>query len=68
MDEETREYLEKIGDSARHLLGLINDILDMSRIESGRMILRKEEFSFTHHTGTDQHHGHVPMQRKGTQI
>ena len=43
---ETRDYLEKIGESARHLLGLINDILDMSRIESGRMILRKEEFSF----------------------
>ena len=43
---ETREYLEKIGDSARHLLGLINDILDMSRIESGRIVLRKEEFSF----------------------
>ena len=43
---ETRDYLEKIGVSARHLLGLINDILDMSRIESGRMILRKEEFSF----------------------
>ena len=43
---EAREYLEKIGSSARHLLGLINDILDMSRIESGRMILRKEEFSF----------------------
>ena len=43
---ETREYLEKIGGSARHLLGLINDILDMSRIESGRIILRKEEFSF----------------------
>lgn len=46
LDPETREYLEKIGGSARHLLGLINDILDMSRIESGRMILRKEEFSF----------------------
>ena len=44
--DETREYLEKIGGSARHLLGLINDILDMSRIESGRMVLRKEEFSF----------------------
>ena len=43
---ETREYLEKIGGSAKHLLGLINDILDMSRIESGRMVLRKEEFSF----------------------
>ena len=43
---ETREYLEKIGGSARHLLGLINDILDMSRIESGRMVLQQEEFSF----------------------
>lgn len=43
---ETREYFEKIGESARHLLGLINDILDMSRIESGKMILGKEEFSF----------------------
>ena len=44
---ETKEYLEKIGGSARHLLGLINDILDMSRIESGHFILRKEEFSFS---------------------
>ncbi len=45
--KETREYLEKIGASARHLLGLINDILDMSRIESGRLVIRKEEFSFS---------------------
>ena len=44
---ETREYMEKISGSARHLLGLINDILDMSRIESGRMTLRKEEFNFS---------------------
>ena len=44
---ETREYLEKIDGSARHLLGLINDILDMSRIESGRMVIRKEEFAFS---------------------
>lgn len=43
---QTREHLEKIGASARHLLGIINDILDMSRIESGRMELRDEEFSF----------------------
>ena len=43
---QTREHLEKIGASAKHLLGLINDILDMSRIESGRMILKDEEFSF----------------------
>ncbi|MBQ6150717.1 MAG: ATP-binding protein [Mogibacterium sp.] len=45
--EKTREYLEKIGASAEHLLHLINDILDMSRIESGRMILKNEEFPFS---------------------
>ncbi len=43
---KTRDQLEKIGASAKHLLGLINDILDMSRIESGRMVLKQEEFLF----------------------
>ena len=46
LSPKTRENLEKIGASAKHLLGLINDILDMSRIESGRMVLKDEEFSF----------------------
>ncbi|MBQ9262915.1 MAG: response regulator [Clostridia bacterium] len=46
ISDTTREYLEKIGTSARHLLGIINDILDMSRIESGRMTIKSEEFSF----------------------
>ena len=46
LSPHTREQLEKIGSSAKHLLGLINDILDMSRIESGRMVLKNEEFSF----------------------
>ena len=46
LPEKTREYLEKIGLSAQHLLSIINDILDMSRIESGRMAVKNEEFSF----------------------
>ncbi len=45
LQPETRDQLEKIGASAKHLLGLINDILDMSRIESGRMTLKDEPFS-----------------------
>ncbi len=46
ISETTRDYLEKIDVSAKHLLSLINDILDMSRIESGRMVIRNEEFRF----------------------
>ena len=45
--DKVKEYLEKIGASAQHLLGIINDILDMSRIESGRMTVKQEEFSFS---------------------
>ncbi len=47
LSARTTDYLKKIGSSAQHLLGLINDILDMSRIESGRMIIRNEEFAFS---------------------
>ena len=46
ISETTREHLEKIGMSAQHLLSIINNILDMSRIESGRMSVKNEEFSF----------------------
>ena len=44
--EKVKEYLARIGTSANHLLRIINDILDMSRIESGRMTIKSEEFSF----------------------
>ncbi|MBQ9480421.1 MAG: response regulator [Selenomonadaceae bacterium] len=43
---ETREQFKKIGASAKHLLSIINDILDVSRIESGRTVLKNEEFAF----------------------
>lgn len=46
ISDKTRGYLEKISTSAEHLMHIINDILDMSRIESGRMSVNHEEFSF----------------------
>ena len=46
LDDDTREIVTQIGTSARQLICLINDILEMSLIESGNMKLRNEEFSF----------------------
>lgn len=43
--EFVMDCLGKITSSSRHLLALINEILDMSRIESGKMVLTEEDFS-----------------------
>ena len=45
--EKEADCISKIGISARYLLSLINDILDMSRIESGKMLLKNEKFLFS---------------------
>lgn len=42
---KVRDCLRKIALSSRHLLGLINDVLDMAKIESGKMILNVEQLS-----------------------
>ena len=43
--EQVKEYLEKIMTSGNHLLSLINDVLDMSRIESGKIRLEEKPCS-----------------------
>ena len=45
-NERVRKCLESISVSSRHLLTLVNEILDMSRIESGNLILAEQAFDF----------------------
>ncbi len=44
LDPETRDSLEKIGKSGEHLLGLINNILDVNRINSGELEVKNAKF------------------------
>lgn len=43
--DKVREYTKKIMASGQHLLSLINDVLDVSKIESGKVVLNLEEFT-----------------------
>ena len=44
-EEKVREYAKKIDVSAQHLLGIINDVLDMSKIEAGKTVFKYSDFS-----------------------
>jgi signal transduction histidine kinase len=45
INEKQEEYLKDVLSSGQHLLGLINDILDLSKVEAGRMELELSTFA-----------------------
>ncbi len=49
--EKQRYYIKKLQTSGRHMLGLINDILDMSKIESGEVQLTMESVKMAEQAG-----------------
>ena len=66
--EEEREFLQQADDAAIHLLGIINDVLDISKIESGKLSLVSEKVDLGKilHEAIDLHL--VSIQRKNLNL
>ncbi len=68
LDTEQREYLGIINRSGEHLLVLINDILEMSKIEAGRITLNAQSFDFWRTLTTVAKMMRVRAESKGLQF
>ena len=63
INERQEEYLRDIWNSGRHLLELLNEILDLSKVEAGQMVLEPSTFSVSQRSGV--HAGNGPRARRG---
>jgi two-component system cell cycle sensor histidine kinase PleC len=68
LTEKQREYLSDIRGSGEHLLALVNDILDLSRVEAGKMELHPTAFDL-HETVESAHRAVAPLaEQKGQRL
>ena len=58
------EYADKIDISSQHLLGIINDILDMSKIEAGKTVFKYDDFSILNFIQKINNLFHSPIHEK----
>ncbi|MDO4483693.1 MAG: ATP-binding protein [Clostridia bacterium] len=61
ISDETRSCLEKIDESSEHLLSLINDVLDISHIESGALVIKPAAVDLNEMVGHMEHMAHSMM-------
>ena len=68
LNPEYQQYLETIDRSGEHLLALINDILDMSKIEAGRVTLNEDNFDLYSLLDSLEDMLQLKVQSKGLQL
>gem|GEM_PF-644710 len=68
LNVEQREYLELVKASAEALLGVINDLLDFSKIESGKLVLDPREFALRANLNEAMKTLAIPAYRKGLEL
>ncbi len=68
LSEEQREYLSMAKSSAHSLLSIINDILDLSKIEAGKLSLERTEFSLREKVSTTLNTLAIRAHRKGLEL
>ncbi|NDV20500.1 PAS domain S-box protein [Pseudodesulfovibrio sp. JC047] len=68
LNEEQRDYLKTVQDSAQHLLSIINDILDLSKIEAQKLELDHVDFDLIFHVRTTIKGLEIQARQKGLDL
>ena len=68
LSDDQRDYLKTVMDSAQHLLAIINDILDLSKIEARKLTLDRVDFDLPFHVRTTVKGLEVQARQKGLSL